>query len=137
MPVIAQWLLARFIFPECVSRRKDHRFREGSASDNDLQWQAQLLANFSGHILVSSGQIPVALTQTVTECSLTILALCAEVSDLKLQHSVLISENKRLESELVYFLTRRLGDRSEFQSEIETALAKATIPAIWPSSLII
>jgi hypothetical protein len=69
-------------------------------SDNDLQWQAQLLANFSGHILVSSGQIPVALTQTVTECSLTILALSAEVSDLKLQNSVLTSENKRLESEL-------------------------------------
>jgi hypothetical protein len=69
-------------------------------SDNDLQWQAQLLANFSGHILVSSGQIPVALAQTVTECSLTILALRAEVSDLKLQNSVLTSENKRLESEL-------------------------------------
>jgi hypothetical protein len=38
---------------------------------------------------------------------------------------------------LVYFLTRRLDDRSEFQSEIETTVAEATIPIIRPSSLII
>jgi hypothetical protein len=69
-------------------------------SDNDLQWQAQLLANFSGHVLVSNGQIPLPLIQTVTESSLTILALRAEVSDLKLQNSVLTSENKRLEAEM-------------------------------------
>ena len=71
-------------------------------SENDLQWQAQLLANFSGHVFVSSGlKISAAQsTQTVMESSLTILALRAEVSDLKLEKSVLSSENKRLESEV-------------------------------------
>jgi hypothetical protein len=67
-------------------------------SDNDLQWQAQLLANFSGHVFVSSG-LDISPAHSMMESSLTILALRAEVSDLKLQNSVLSSENKRLESE--------------------------------------
>jgi Ring finger domain len=70
-------------------------------SDSDLQWQAQLLGNFSGHTFVSKGAdiFPAHMIPTITESSLAILALRAEVSDLKLQNSVLTSENKRLVEE--------------------------------------
>jgi hypothetical protein len=75
----------------------DHRL----LSDNGLQWQAQLLANFSGHTFVSSRPdiFPEHTIQTITESSLSILTLRAEISDLKLQNSVLTSENKRLVAE--------------------------------------
>ena len=71
-------------------------------SNRDLQWQAQLLANYSGHIFVSRGLDDNAehLTQTIVESSLAILALRAEVVDLKFQNSTLTSENKRLEAEM-------------------------------------
>jgi uncharacterized small protein (DUF1192 family) len=71
-------------------------------SDSDMQWQAQLLANYSGHIFVSRGtkQSPAHFTQTVVESSLAILALQAEVSDLKLRLSILTSENERLQAEV-------------------------------------
>jgi len=71
-------------------------------SDSDMQWQAQLLANYSGHIFVSKGtkQSPAHFTQTVVESSLAILALRAEVSDLKLRLSILTSENERLQAEV-------------------------------------
>ena len=67
-------------------------------SDSDLQWQAQLLANYSGHIFIPRGtkQSPAHFIQTVVESSLAILALRAEVSDLKNRNAVLTSENKRL-----------------------------------------
>jgi len=81
-------------------------------SANDLQWQAQLLAHFSGHIFISgsSDVIPVHLMQTVTESSLVILTLRAQVlgltsqnstltsdvSILRLQNSKLTSQNERL-----------------------------------------
>jgi Zinc finger, C3HC4 type (RING finger) len=71
-------------------------------SDSDMQWQAQLLAHYSGHIFVSKGtkQSPAHFTQTVVESSLAILALRAEVSDLKLRLSILTSENERLQTEV-------------------------------------
>ena len=71
-------------------------------ADSDLQWQAQLLANYSGHIFVSGGldNDRVHLTQTIIESSLAILALRAEVSDLKSQNSTLAFDTKRLEEEM-------------------------------------
>ena len=71
-------------------------------SDSSLQWQAQLLANYSGHIFVSRGLgiDPDHLMQTVVESSLAILALRARVSDLESRNSSLTSENKRLEAEM-------------------------------------
>jgi len=68
-------------------------------SDNDLQWQAQLLANFSGIYLSPAARSP-CFDADCNRMQPNILALRAEVSDLKLQNSVLTSENKRLESEL-------------------------------------
>jgi hypothetical protein len=71
-------------------------------SDSSLQWQAQLLANYSGHIFVSRGLgiDPDHLMQTVIESSLAILALRARISDLESRNSSLTSENKRLEAEM-------------------------------------
>lgn len=71
-------------------------------SDGDLQWQAQLLANYSGHIFIprASGNDPAHLLQNLIESSLVILALRAELSDLKSKNSTLVSENKRLEAEV-------------------------------------
>jgi rubrerythrin len=72
-------------------------------SEDDLQWQAQLLSNFSGHVFVSRGSdiIPPHLLQTMTEASLTILSMRAEMSDLKLKNAVLTSENDRLGAEIL------------------------------------
>ncbi|KAI0058501.1 hypothetical protein BV25DRAFT_1810589, partial [Artomyces pyxidatus] len=70
--------------------------------DADLQWQAQLLANYSGHIFVSRGlgSNSAALSDMVVESSLAMLSLQAEVADLKSQNASLTRENKRLETEL-------------------------------------
>jgi hypothetical protein len=70
--------------------------------DGDLQWQAQLLANYLGHIFVSrdldNGHAH--LKQTIIESSLAILALHAEVLDLRTQNSTLTSDTKRLEADM-------------------------------------
>jgi Ring finger domain len=70
--------------------------------DGNLQWQAQLLANYSGHIFVSRGldNGHAHLKQTIVESSLAILALRAEVLDLKSQNSTLTSDTERLEADM-------------------------------------
>jgi cell division protein FtsB len=71
-------------------------------SDGGLQWQAQLLANYSGHIFLPRGtdNDPAHLMQSIIESSLAILALRAEVSALTSQNSTITSECKRLEAEM-------------------------------------
>jgi len=71
-------------------------------SDGDLQWQAQLLANYSGHIFVARdlNNDPAQLTQAVIKSSLDVLTLRAEVSDLSSRNSMLMSETTRLEEEM-------------------------------------
>lgn len=78
-------------------------------SEHNLQWQAQLLANFSGHIFVSKG--PARLIQTVIESSLAILAMRAEISDLRSQNSALTVESKRLEAEMEHMEDERRDER--------------------------
>ncbi|KAI0259086.1 hypothetical protein BC834DRAFT_974597 [Gloeopeniophorella convolvens] len=67
-------------------------------SDSDLQWQAQLLANFSAHVFVSCGHgmSTEILWQAVVESSLTQLSMQAEIANLKIQ----TRERERLEQEL-------------------------------------
>lgn len=68
-----------------------------------LQWQAQLLAHYSGHIFISKGKDftnPADSLQTIIEASLAILEIKAEIADVKYQNSLLASDNKRLESEM-------------------------------------
>ncbi|KZP12936.1 hypothetical protein FIBSPDRAFT_921759 [Athelia psychrophila] len=68
----------------------------------DMQWQVQLLANYSGHVFVpqdfDSG--PEALTQSLIDSSLKILELQAEIFDLKSRNSALVSKNKRHEADV-------------------------------------
>ncbi|KAJ7509867.1 hypothetical protein B0H11DRAFT_2168922 [Mycena galericulata] len=77
----------------------DHRL----LADSSLQWQTQLLAHFSGHYFVPKGRTPNSvgeLSQTVLESSLAVLALQAEVADLKFQASSFALDRHSLEMEL-------------------------------------
>lgn len=72
-------------------------------SDSGLQWQAQLLANFSAHIFVSNSSMQSdlpGLTQSLLECSLEVLTLRAQVADLTTQNQLLTEQSDRLEEEL-------------------------------------
>ena len=70
--------------------------------DSFLQWQAQLLSNYSGHVFVPSGvetSTP-TLWQAVLESSLAQLRMQAEIDELRSQTELLKSEQQRLESEI-------------------------------------
>ncbi|KAJ7708982.1 hypothetical protein B0H17DRAFT_1000084 [Mycena rosella] len=73
-------------------------------ADRSLQWQTQLLANFSGHYFVpksrSTDDTIGELTQAVLESSLGILSLQAEVADLKFQNATLSRDRQAVELEL-------------------------------------
>jgi hypothetical protein len=66
--------------------------------DKSLQWQAQLLANFSAHIYTPKNQLsdPDKQSDVVLESSLAVLALKAEVARLEARAKALESENQRL-----------------------------------------
>jgi len=73
--------------------------------DGFLQWEAQLLANYSGHVFVSHGvetSTP-TLWQAVLESSLAQLSMqsdIAELRNLRSQNEFLKNEQQRLESEI-------------------------------------
>jgi hypothetical protein len=70
--------------------------------DSFLQWQAQLLANYSGHVFVPHGvetSTP-TLWQAVLESSLAQLSMQAEIAELRSLNEFLKSEQQRLESEI-------------------------------------
>jgi len=62
-------------------------------SDHSLQWQTQLLANFSGLLFVAKASRfdsnPIEAERAMIESSLTILALRAEVDELRFQNASL------------------------------------------------
>jgi len=69
---------------------------ESILSDKSLQWQTQLLANFSGLLFVAKAtrfdSNPVEAERAMVESSLSILALQTEVADLKYQNAALRNE---------------------------------------------
>ena len=70
--------------------------------DSFLQWQAQLLSHYSGHVFVPYGvetSTP-TLWQAVLESSLAQLSMQAEISELRSQNESLKKEQQRLESEV-------------------------------------
>lgn len=84
-----------------------------------MQWQLQLLTNFSGHTFLATttpDSLP-ELKQTVLDSSLAILALRAEVEDLKYRNTALLEETRRLE---------RAPDRPN--SEKRAGKSKAIVP---------
>ena len=68
-------------------------------SSPDLQWEAQLLTNCSGHIYVAKNG-PLDAEMFVLESSLAILILRSEVKGLKQQTDAFTSQNVKLEEEV-------------------------------------
>ncbi|KAF9220031.1 hypothetical protein BS17DRAFT_715811 [Gyrodon lividus] len=72
---------------------------ENLLASPEFQWQAQLLANCSGHVFVAKNE-RLDAEESVIQSSLAVLALRAEVEELKRQNKSLSSENERLEAEV-------------------------------------
>lgn len=88
-------------------------------SDHSLQWQTQLLANFSGLLFVAKStrfdSNPIEAERAMLEASLTILTLQAEVAEFKSQNASLemalqaaerkVEEERRRSSKPQYYPT--------------------------------
>jgi hypothetical protein len=87
---------------EGTARRLTELLPTVDLPDSFLQWQAQLLSNYSGHVFVPHGvetSTP-TLWQAVLESSLAQLSMQAEIAELRSQNEFLKSEQQRLESEI-------------------------------------
>lgn len=98
--------------------------------DPSLQWQAQLLSQYSGHIFVQKGSAPFAednsaLMQTVIESSLELLSLKAELVDLRFQNTSLTNDAERLE--------RNIDDLETEDREIKLQLRERRAPREYPA----
>ncbi|KAF7969295.1 hypothetical protein HWV62_27771 [Athelia sp. TMB] len=67
----------------------------------NMQWQTQMLANYSAHIFVPQdlNSTSEALTQALVTSSLKVLALQVENADLRSRNSALISKQRQLDAE--------------------------------------
>lgn len=79
-----------------------------------MQWQVQLLANYSGHVFVprESTDSSADLMSIVIESSLIILALRAEAFDLRFRNSALASEMERLQIDMEAMSSHRCNRTS-------------------------
>jgi hypothetical protein len=87
---------------EVTARRLTELLPTVELPDSYLQWQAQLLSNYSGHVFVphrAETSTP-TLWQAVLESSLAQLSMQAEISELRAQNEFLKNEQQRLESEI-------------------------------------
>ena len=99
--------------------------------DSFLQWQAQLLSNYSGHVFIPNGvetSIP-TLWQAVLESSLTQLTTQAENSDLRSQIEVMKSDRQRLESENKELEARIQRQESLIQQQQQLRSESASRPS--------
>ena len=87
---------------EGTARRLTELLPTVDLRDSFLQWQAQLLGNYSGHVFVPHGieMSTPTLWQAVLESSLAQLSMQAELANLRSQNDLLKSEQERLESEI-------------------------------------
>ncbi|KAI9511016.1 hypothetical protein F5148DRAFT_1010122 [Russula earlei] len=87
---------------EDTARRLTEIFPTVDLPDSSLQWQAQLLSNYSGHVFVPHGvdMSTPTLWQAVLESSVAQLSMQAEIADLRSQNEFLKNEQQRLESEI-------------------------------------
>jgi RING-type zinc-finger len=87
--------------------------------DSVLQWQAQLLSNYSGHVFVPhsvEGSTP-TLLQTILEFSLAQLSMRGEISELRSQNVSLKNDQQRLESKI-----KETEARSQFTSPAQLSM---------------
>ncbi|KAF7983404.1 hypothetical protein HWV62_22429 [Athelia sp. TMB] len=70
-------------------------------AQTNMQWQTQMLANHSSHIFVPRdiNGTSEALTQALITSSLKILALQAEIADLRSRNSALVSKQRQMDAE--------------------------------------
>ncbi|KAH9961180.1 hypothetical protein BJV74DRAFT_871919 [Russula compacta] len=117
---------------ESTARRLTELLPTVDLQDSFLQWQAQLLANYSGHIFVphSVDMSTPTLWQAVLESSLAQLSMQAEIADLRSQNDLLKSGQKRLENEIKEAEVRSRRHESLIQQvESYTSNSKYTRPS--------
>jgi RING finger family protein len=87
---------------EGTARRLTELLPNVDLPDSFLQWQAQLLANYSGHMFVPHvvETSTATLWHAVLESSLAQLSMQAEIAELRSQNEFLKAEQQRSESEL-------------------------------------
>lgn len=100
-------------------------------SEGNLEWQAQLLTNYSSHIFVSKGpdNSSAHLMQTVIESSLALLASHAEISDLKSRNSTLASESNRIQAEMDQMESENREERKRILRLFRTYESRSSLPA--------
>ncbi|KAG5646405.1 hypothetical protein DXG03_003455 [Asterophora parasitica] len=85
-----------------------------SGAGNSFQWQMELMQQFCGHILVSkrNNGDAVHLTQTLLESSMKILALTAELANLKNENSILTVDLQKTNERLIDMQARSKQDEA-------------------------
>ena len=122
---------------EGTARRLTELLPTVDLPDSFLQWQAQLLANYSGHVFVPHGvetSTP-TLWQAVLESSLAQLSMQAEIAELRSQNEFLKSEQQRLEGEIKESETR--GREQEADPAAAAATTTTTIQIVFRLSKIL
>ncbi len=97
-------------------------------ADNNVQWEAQLLGNFSGHVFVSKNQ-PANIehwTNADLQASLQILHLRAEWLELKSQNSNLTRDNSHLQEEVERYKRELAAERR--RTKAPSPVQKAASP---------
>jgi FtsZ-binding cell division protein ZapB len=102
---------------------------ESILSDHTLQWQTQLLANFSGLLFIAKSsrfdRDAIEAERAMIESSLTILALQAEVAELK-------SQNVALQSELQAAEVKTEEERwNSYRSQSSPKSSKKSSESVW------
>lgn len=87
-------------------------------SDSSLQWQAQLLAHFSGHFYAPKDipASPADIDRGIMESSIAVLALRAQVAELKSRNALLESSRDFLENQ-VQDMEDRLHQQAQIHSQ--------------------
>ncbi|KAH9955863.1 hypothetical protein BC827DRAFT_1158069 [Russula dissimulans] len=120
---------------EGTARRLTELLPTVDLPESSLQWQAQLLSNYSGHVFVPHGveMSTPTLWQAVLESSLAQLSMQAEIADLRSQNQFLKNEQQRLEGEIKDVEVRsRRQERMIQQLESSTNSHKYVRPSTPP-----
>jgi len=117
---------------EGTARRLTELLPTVDLPESSLQWQAQLLSNYSGHVFVPHGveMSTPTLWQAVLESSTSQLSMQAEIADLRSQNEFLKSEQQRLESEIreVEVRSRRVIQQLESSTNNHKYVRPSTPP---------
>ncbi|KAH9984586.1 hypothetical protein BJV77DRAFT_966018 [Russula vinacea] len=114
---------------EGTARRLAEILPNVDLSDGILQWQAQLLSVYSGHVFVPQGveKSTPTLWQTILEFSLAQLSMRAEISELRSQNVSLKNEQQRLESKIKEEEARSQPSPAQLSMQAEISKLRAEI----------